>query len=90
MKKYVIERDIPGVGHMSDAEIGSASRASNDALKQLAPDVQWLQSFVTDSKTFCIYLAEDAAAIKRHAELSGFPANTVTEVTRVIDPTTAR
>lgn len=89
MKKYVIERDIPGVGDMNDTEIGEAATVSNEALDQLAPKVQWIQSYVTGSKTFCIYLAENEEAILKHAELSGFPANTITEVTRVIDPTSA-
>lgn len=90
MKKFVIEREIPGVGDMNDTEIGGAAKASNDALEKLAPKVQWLHSYVTPSKTFCIYLAEDEDAIRKHAEFSGFPANTVTEVSQVIDPTTAR
>ena len=89
MKKFVIEREIPGVGDMNDKGISEAARASNEALDQLAPKVQWIHSYVTGPKTFCIYLAESEEAIRPHAELSGFPANTITEVTRVIDPTTA-
>ncbi len=89
MKKYVIEREIPGVGKMNDAEISGAAKASNQALDQLAPKVQWIHSYVTEPKTFCIYLAESEDAIRKHAELSGFPASTITEVKRIIDPTTA-
>ena len=89
MKKYVIERDLPGVGGMSGDELCGAARTSNDALAKLAPKVQWQHSYVADNKTFCIYLAEDEAAVKKHAELSGFPANKITEVKTVIDPTTA-
>lgn len=89
MKKFVIERDIPGVGDMNNDEIGGAAKASNEALEKLSQKVQWLHSYVTPSKTFCIYLAEDEDGIRRHAELSGFPANTITEVSRIIDPTTA-
>ena len=89
MKKYVIEREIPTVGGMSQTELGGAARTSNAALAQLAPRVQWQHSYVTADKTFCIYLAEDEAAINKHAELSGFPASVITEVTAVIDPTTA-
>lgn len=89
MEKFVIEREIPGVGDMSSEELGGAAKASNDALEQLAPKVQWLHSYVTAGKTFCIYLAENEDAIRKHAELSGFPANTITGVLRVIDPTTA-
>ena len=88
MKKYVIEREIPDVGQMSDAEMAGAAKASNDALERLAPKVQWMHSYVAGSKTFCIYLADSKEAIREHAELSGFPANTITEVKRVIDPTT--
>ncbi|MBF9059368.1 DUF4242 domain-containing protein [Rhodobacterales bacterium HKCCSP123] len=89
MKKFVIERNVPGIGGLNDEEIGGAARTSNEALGKLAPRVQWIQSYVTAEKTFCIYLAEDEDAIRKHAELSGFPANTITEVVRVIDPTTA-
>ena len=90
MKRYVIERDLPGVGGMSKDELCGAARTSNDALGQLAPKVQWQHSYVTGDKTFCIYLAEDEDAIRKHAELSGFPATKITEVTGIIDPTTAR
>lgn len=89
MQKFVIEREIPGVGDMNDQEIGGAAKASNEALAKLSPKVQWIHSYVTPSKTFCIYLAENEEAVRKHAELSGFPANTITQVTRVIDPTTA-
>ena len=89
MKKYVIERDLPGVGGMSGPELCGAAAKSNEALSQLAGQVQWQHSYVTGDKTFCVYLAESEDAIRKHAELSGFPANTVTEVAAVIDPTTA-
>ena len=90
MKRYVIERDLPGVGGMSEDELCGAARTSNDALSQLAPKVQWQHYYVTGDKTFCIYLTEDEDAIRKHAELSGFPATKITEGTGVIDPTTAR
>jgi Nickel responsive protein SCO4226-like len=90
MKKYVIERNIPDVGKMSQSELGGAASASNKALAELAPKIQWQHSYVTSGKTFCIYLAEDEDAIHKHAELSGFPATVITEVTGIIDPTTAR
>ena len=90
MKKYVVEREISAVGGMSQTELGGAAKTSNAALAQLAPRVQWQHSYVTADKTFCIYLAEDEAAINKHAELSGFPASVITEVTGIIDPTTAR
>jgi hypothetical protein len=89
MKKYLIEREIPGVGQMSGDELKGAAATSNAALAQLATRVQWQQSYVTGDKTFCVYLAEDEAAIREHSRLSGFPANKITEISGVIDPTTA-
>jgi Nickel responsive protein SCO4226-like len=89
MKRYVIERDLPGVGSMSENELRQASSTSNSAISQLFPKVQWQHSYVTAEKTFCIYLAEDENAIHQHAEISGFPANLITEVTGMIDPATA-
>ena len=89
MKKYIIERDIPGVDKLNAEELKGAAGASNAALAQLAPRVQWVESFVTPDKTFCVYLAEDEAVIQEHARLSGFPANRITEVAGVISPTTA-
>ena len=88
MKKYIIERDLPGVGGMSAAELCGAAQTSNAALAELAPRVQWQHSYVAGNKTFCVYLAEDEDAIRAHAEKSGFPATTITEVTTMIDPTT--
>jgi len=89
MKRYIIERAIPGVGSLSRDQLKGAAETSNAALSKLAPKVQWLQSFVSKDQTFCVYLAEDEAAIHEHARLSGFPASKITEVTGVIDPTTA-
>ena len=89
MKRYVIERDLPGVGSMSENELRQASSTSNSAISQLFPKVQWQHSYVTAEKTFCIYLAEDEDAIHQHADISGFPANVITEVTGMIDPATA-
>jgi len=89
MKKYVIERDIPGVGKLTQQETKGAAATSNAALSKLAPRVQWVHSYVAQDKTFCVYLAEDESAIHDHARLSGFPASRITEVARVIDPTTA-
>ena len=90
MQKYVIERDIPDVGQMKGEELKGAARASNDALAKLAPRVQWQQSYVAKDKTFCVYLAESEDAIREHARLSGFPANTITRIETVIDPSTGR
>jgi Protein of unknown function (DUF4242) len=90
MKKYVIERSVTGIGGMDKKGFSDVAHTSNGALSKLQPRIQWLESFVTADKTFCIYLAEDEAAIREHARLSGFPANVITEVTAVIDPATAR
>ena len=89
MKRYLIERNIPGVGALNGAQLKEAAATSNAALAKLGGKAQGVQSFVVDDKTFCIYLAEDEDAVKRHAELSGFPASRVTEVRGVIDPMTA-
>ena len=90
MKRYVIEREIPKVGSFEKVQLRDASRTSNSALAQLAPRVQWDHSYVAADKTFCVYLAEDEEAIRKHAEISGFPASVITEIKTVIDPTTAR
>jgi hypothetical protein len=90
MKRYVIEREIPGVGSMTGQQLQGAAAKSNEALAKLGGKAQWIQSFVADNKTFCIYLAEDDAAVREHARISGFPANKVTEIFGTIDPLTAR
>lgn len=89
LKRYVIERDIPGIGSMSVVELCGAARASNQAIEQLGQDLQWIHSYVSDEKTFCVYLAKDRAAINKHAELSGIPVSSITEVSKIIDPLTA-
>jgi hypothetical protein len=89
LRRFVIERDIPKVGTFEREQLQGAATKSNEVLKQLGPDIQWVESFVADDKTFCIYLAKDEAIIRKHAEISGFPATKVTEVKKMIDPTTA-
>jgi hypothetical protein len=89
MDKYIIEREIPEVGSLDRAQLKAAAAKSNEALAELAPDIQWVESYVADDKTFCVYLAKDEAMIRRHAEISGFPASKITRVNRMIDPTTA-
>ena len=89
LRRFVIEREIPGVGAMSPTELCGAARTSNEALTGLAPRVQWQHSYVADNKTFCVYLAEDKDAVMAHAEKSGFPATKITEVPQIIDPVTA-
>jgi hypothetical protein len=89
MPKFVIERTIPGAGSLSDEQLKGISQKSCGVLKSLGPQVQWLESFVTDDKVYCIYLGPDEAAIREHAWLGQFPADSVQAVRRVIDPTTA-
>lgn len=89
MKKYVIERDIPEVGTLDREQFKEAAAKSNAVLQQLGTDIQWVQSYVTANRLYCVYLARDEALIHEHARLSGFPANRVSEVVRIIDPTTA-
>lgn len=89
LKRFVVEREIPEVGSFNGKQLCEAARTSNEALAKLAPRVQWDHSYVAGNKTFCVYLAEDEDAIREHAEISGFPATTITEISAVIDPTTA-
>ena len=89
LRRFVIERDIPKVGTFEREQLPGAAAKSNEVLNQLGPDIQWVESFVADNKTFCIYLAKDEAIIRKHAEISGFPATKITEVKKMIDPTTA-
>ncbi|TPI20647.1 MULTISPECIES: DUF4242 domain-containing protein [unclassified Mesorhizobium] len=89
MHKYIIEREIPEVGTFEREQLRDASKASNAVLAELGPDIQWVESFVADDKTFCVYLAKDEAIIQRHAKMSGFPATKITRVKRLFDPTTA-
>ncbi|MDZ5449458.1 DUF4242 domain-containing protein [Labrys sp. ZIDIC5] len=89
MKRYVIERDIPGVGGLNRDQLKDVARTSNAALAKLEGRAQWLQSYVVDDKTFCVYLAEDEDAVREHAKLSGFPATRITEVRSVVEPMTA-
>ncbi len=89
MKRYVIEREIPGAGTLAREQLRDAARKSNGVLRDLGPDIQWIESNVTQDKLYCVYLAKDEALIRKHAEISGFPASRISEVKRVIDPTTA-
>jgi hypothetical protein len=89
LKRYIIERDIPGIGQMSLTELCGAARASNQALDQIGSDIQWQHSYVAGDKTYCVYLASSEDTIRQHAELSGIPVATITEVPQIIDPLTA-
>lgn len=89
MPKYVIERDIPGAGKMSADELNGASAKSCQVLDGIGNDIQWIHSYVTDDKIYCVYTAPSEELIKRHADESGFPANRISEVKAIIDPTRA-
>lgn len=88
LRKFIIERDIPEVGSLDRDQLRGAAAKSNEALRQLSPEIQWVESFVAANKTFCVYLARDEDVISKHAEISGFPATKITEVRKMIDPTT--
>ena len=90
VRRFIIEREIPKVGTLDREQLRGAAAKSNSVLQELGPDIQWVQSYVTDDKIFCIYLAANEGIIRRHAEMSGFPASKITEVRKVIDPTTER
>jgi hypothetical protein len=89
MPKYVIERNIPGAGKLTPAELQAISATSCGVLRDLGPNIQWVHSYVTDDKIYCVYNAPDEALVRKHAQLGGFPADQVSAVRRVIDPTTA-
>jgi len=89
MPKYLIERDIPGAGRLSADELRAITQRSCAVLDKLGPKIQWLESYVTDDKLYCVYIAPSPALIREHASQGGFPANRISEVRRIIDPTTA-
>lgn len=89
MPKYVIERDLPGAGKLSQDQLHAISQKSCGVLRNLGPQIQWLHSYVTDDKIYCVYIAPNEAMVREHAKQGGFPANQVSAVRMVIDPTTA-
>jgi len=89
MPKFVIERSVHGVGSMSPEQIQAISQKSCSVLRDLGPQIQWLQSFVTDHKIYCVYIAPNEEMVREHARLGGFPANSIAQVRRVLDPTSA-
>ncbi len=89
MPKYVIEREIPGAGKLSDQELQAISQKSCGVLKQMGPQIQWVQSYVTDDKIYCVYIAPNEEMVREHARQGGCPANSVEAIKSVIDPTTA-
>jgi hypothetical protein len=89
MPKYVIEREIPNAGSLTQDQIVGISQKSCSVLKNLGPEIQWIESYVTQDKIYCVYIAPDEAMVREHAKQGGFPANRVSEVKRIIDPTSA-
>ncbi|MDB6126316.1 MAG: hypothetical protein JWM35_212 [Verrucomicrobia bacterium] len=89
MPKFIIERDIPGAGKLTDDQLQGISQKSCGVLKGMGPQIQWVQSFVTGDKVYCVYIAPNEAMVREHAKQGGFPANRVSAVTSIIDPTTA-
>jgi len=89
MPKYVIERELPGAGKLSPQQLQAVSQTSCGVLRKLGPEIQWVQSYVTQDKIYCIYIAPNEALIKEHATQGGFPANRISEISSMIDPTTA-
>ncbi len=89
MPQYVIEREIPGAGNLSDAELQAVARKSVGVLKDMGPEIKWLHSYVTGDKVYCVYLAPDEETVREHARRGGFPANRISAVRRMIDPNTA-
>jgi hypothetical protein len=89
MPKYVIEREIPGAGKLSPQEFQGVSQKSCSVLRNLGPEIQWVESYVTDDKIYCVYIAPNEEIIREHARQGGFPANRISEVKRMIDPTSA-
>jgi hypothetical protein len=89
MPKYVIEREIPGAAKLSAQELQAISQKSCNVLQEMGPRIQWLHSYVTGDKIYCVYIAPDEAAVREHARKGGFPANRISEVASIIDPTTA-
>jgi hypothetical protein len=88
MPKFIIERDMPGAGKLSPADLRAASQKSNQVLADLGPEIHWLHSYVTDDKLYCVYVAPDEDIIYEHARCGGFPANSVTRIETMIDPST--
>ena len=89
MPKFVIERELPGAGKLSPQELQAVSQKSCSVLKELGPQIQWLQSYVTDDKLYCVYIAPSEDLIRKHAQQGGFPANRITRIRTMIDPTTS-
>jgi hypothetical protein len=87
--KFVIEREIPGAGKLSPEQLQAISQKSCGVLRELGPQIQWVQSYVTDDKIYCVYIAPDEATVRKHAQMGGFPANRISQIRAIIDPTTS-
>jgi hypothetical protein len=90
LQRFIIERDIPKVGSLDAAQLKEAAAKSNDVLRRLGPDIQWVESYIAGDRMFCVYLATDESIIRQHAQMSGFPARRIVPILRRIDPTTAQ
>jgi hypothetical protein len=88
LQRFIIERDVPAVGSLEREQLRAAVSKAKDVMRQLGPDIQWAQSYVSDDKTFCVYLARDEAIIRKHAEMAGLPVTRIVRVGRIIDPAT--
>jgi hypothetical protein len=88
LERFIIERDVPAVGSLEREQLRAAVSKAKDVMRELGPDIQWAQSYVSDDKTFCVYLAKDEAIIRKHAEMAGLPVTRIVRVGRVVDPTT--
>lgn len=89
MPKYLIERDLPGAGNLSTTELQGVAQTSCDVLREMGPQIQWVESYVTDDKVYCVYISPNEEMIRQHAKQGGFPANRISEIKTTIDPTTA-
>jgi hypothetical protein len=89
MPKYVIERDIPGAGKLTAQELQAISQKSCSVLREMGPQIQWVQSYVTDDRVYCVYIAPNEEAVRKHAQKGGFPANRISRIRTMIDPTTS-
>ena len=89
MPKFVIEREIPGAGNLTPEQLKAVSQTSCGVLRELGPQIQWVQSYVTDDKIYCVYISPDEETIRKHAQMGGFPANCISQIRSIIDPTTS-
>lgn len=90
MRKFMIERKLPGIGSARRQELEAAAEKSNAAVREIGPDIQWIESYVADDRTYCVYLARDETLLQRHTEISGIPADRIVEIKTKIDPSSAR